>query len=293
MLILLLLLSVPEPLHVVTTTTDLADIARIVGGEQVDVQSLCRGPEDPHFLEARPSFLRLVNRADLVVVIGMELEEGYMPLLLRDASNPRVRPGASGFLDASGRIRKLQVGGPRSRAHGDVHASGNPHYLADPANAAVLGEEVAKVLASLRPAGAEGFAARARGLREEIDRLLAEMEPRFRPFRGAAVLGFHDDLAYLAERFGLVVAGTLEPKPGVPPTARHIAEQRKRAKAVRARAVLHSGFHPRAPVDAICEGTGMVAVLLAHQPGATSDAPDLLAMYRRNLEALLAALERP
>ncbi len=293
MLLLLILLSVPEPLHVVTTTTDLADIARTVGGEHVDVRSLCRGPEDPHFLEARPSFLRLVNRADLVMVIGMELEEGYMPLLLRDAANPRVRPGGSGYLDASARIRKLDVPPGRSRAHGDVHASGNPHYLADPANAAIVGEDLAKALAALRPAGAEEFAKRARGLRDEIEKLLAGLEPGFRPFRGAAVVGFHDDVAYLVERFGLVLAGTLEPKPGVPPTARHVADLKRHAKAVRARAVLYSGFQPKAPVEAICQGTGMVAVLLAHQPNATADAPDLLAMYRRNLGALLAALEGP
>jgi zinc/manganese transport system substrate-binding protein len=292
------------PLRVLTTTTDLADIVRAVGGDRVQVSSLCKGPEDPHFLEARPSFLRLASRADMVVVAGMDYEAGYLPLLLRDCGNADVRPGGRGHVDASARVRKLQVpaGGAPSRAHGDVHAYGNPHYLLDPANAVIVAEEVARALGGLRPADAKAFGARAEAFRGSVEELLfgpsddsgsraGGLLERFRPYKGAPVVSYHDDMPYLAARFGLEVVGTIEPKPGVPPTARHVDELKKLAKARGVKAVLHTSFQPKAPVEALCAGTGAKAVLIAHQPRATDDAPDILAMYRRNAEAILRALQ--
>jgi ABC-type Zn uptake system ZnuABC Zn-binding protein ZnuA len=291
------------PLRVLASTTDLADLVRVVGGERVDVSSLCKGPEDPHFLDARPSFLKLAHRADLVVVTGMEYETGYMPLLLRDCANGDVRPGGRGHLDASERVRKLQVpeGGAPSRAHGDVHAFGNPHYMMDPANAGIVAEDVARALSALRPAGAKDFAARAEAFRGRIaDLLLGAKDAsgsrggglleRFRPFKGAPVISYHDDMPYLAARLGLEVVGTMEPKPGVPPTARHLSELKETAKARGVKVVLYESFQPAAPVEAFCRDTGAKAVLVAHQPGAVEGAPDLLAMYERNAEAILQAL---
>jgi len=285
----------PAPLRVVTTTTDLASIARAVGGGDVSVDSFCRGPEDPHFLDARPSFLRLVRDADLVVCVGLELEVGYLPLLLRDAGNPRVRPGAPGFLDASARVRKLQVREPGtvSRAEGDVHPLGNPHYLVDPANAILVAEDLAAALGSARPASAQAFRERAAAFRAAVEKLLLADDGILAPFarlRGAEIVSYHDDMRYLAARLGLGIAGTLEPKPGVPPTARHVAELTALARARGVRAVLYTAFQPRAPVDAFCRETGAKAVLVAHQPGATEEATDLLAMYRANAKAILAAL---
>jgi len=290
-----------EPLRVLTSTTDLLDLVRIVGGDRVEVSCLCKGPEDPHFLDARPSFLRLANRAQLVVVTGMDYEAGYMPLLLRDCANGDVRPGGRGYLDASERVRKLQVpeGGAPSRALGDVHAHGNPHYLMDPANAGIVAEDVAHSLSGLRPADAAAFASRAAGLREAVAALLLGAKgsreegllARFKPFRGAPVISYHDDMPYLAARLGLEVVGTIESKPGVPPTARHLRDLTAIAKARGVKVVLHETFQPAAPVEAFCAETGARAVLVAHQPGAFDGVPDLLTMYRRNAEAILAALE--
>ncbi|HEX5136496.1 MAG TPA: metal ABC transporter substrate-binding protein [Planctomycetota bacterium] len=291
-------------LNVLASTTDLADIVRVVGGDRVDVSSLCKGPEDPHFLDARPSFLRLANRADMVVVIGMELEVGYMPLILRDCANADVRPGGRGYVDASARIRKLQVpaGGAPSRAHGDVHALGNPHYLMDPANAVIVAEDVARALGELRPARAKEFESRAAAFRDKVKELLLGKEDasgsrkdglldRFRPYKGAPIISYHDDMPYLAARLGLEVAGTIESRPGVPPTASHLKDLREVAKGRGVRVVLYEVFEPEAPVQAFCGETGARAVLVAHQPGAFEDAPDLLAMYRRNADAILAALK--
>jgi zinc/manganese transport system substrate-binding protein len=293
-----------EPLHVLTSTTDLADLVRIVGGDQVDVSSLCKGPEDPHFLDARPSFLRLANKADLVVVDGMELEVGYMPLILRDCANGKVRPGTPGYLDASARVKKLQVpeGGTASRAMGDIHPLGNPHYLMDPANAVIVAEEIAGALSDLRPAGTADFKKRAAGFREEIaDLLLGAKDAsgvrkdglleRFKRYRGAPIVSYHDDMVYLASRFGLEVAGTIETKPGVPPTARHLSELKDQAKAKGVKVVLYETFQPAAPVTSFCDETGARAVLVAHQPGAVEGVSDLVLMYKKNAEAILKALE--
>jgi ABC-type Zn uptake system ZnuABC Zn-binding protein ZnuA len=301
-----LLASAQEaPLRILCSTSDLADLARTVGGDRVDVSCLCKGPEDPHFLDARPSFLKLANRAQLVVVTGMDYEVGYMPLLLRDCANPDVRPGGRGYLDASARVRKLQVpeGGAPSRALGDVHALGNPHYLMDPANAVIVAEDLSRVLSALRPADAAGFAARAAAFREAVTDLLLGAKDesgarrgglldRFKPFKGAPVVSYHDDMPYLAARFGLEVAGTIEVKPGVPPTARHLRDLQEQGRARGVKVVVYHAFQPAAPVEAFCEETGARAVLVAHQPGAFEGVPDLLTTYRKNAEAILAALER-
>jgi ABC-type Zn uptake system ZnuABC Zn-binding protein ZnuA len=296
--------AAPEPVRVLTTTTDLADIARIVGGDAVDVASLCKGPEDPHFLDARPSFIRLANRAELVVATGMEYEIGYLPLILRDSANPRIRPGGPGYVDASARVRKLKVpeGGTASRALGDVHRLGNPHYLMDPANAAIVAEDVARALAGIRPAAAAEFERRAKDFRETVkDFLLGVADAagerkgglleRFAPYKGAPLVSYHDDMVYLAARLGLEVAGTIESKPGVPPTAQHLGRLKELARARGVKVVLYECFHPAAPVEAFCKETGARAVLVAHQPRAIEEAADLLAMYRRNTDALLAALK--
>jgi len=293
------------PVQVLATTTDLADIVRFVGGGLVAVECLCRGAEDPHFLDARPSFIRMANRADLVVLNGMELEAGYLPLLLRDGNNPRIRPGTPGYLDASTRIRKLEVpSGGVSRAQGDVHPGGNPHYLLDPANAGVVAEDVADALAALRPASATALRDGAKALRHAISDLLLGKPPvgdpkgaragglleRFKPYAGAGIVAYHGNAIYLARRLGLEVVGTLEPRPGVPPTASHLASLAERARAAKVKAVLYNVFQPGAQAEAFAREIGATAVLVAHQPLAVADAPDLLATYRRNAEALLKAL---
>ena len=306
----LLLLASPTraadgPLNVLTTTTDLAELVRTIGGDRVVVESLCSGPEDPHFLDARPSFIRMAGRADLLVFVGMELEVGYLPLMLRDGSNPRIRPGTPGYLDASARIRKLEVPeGGVSRAQGDVHSGGNPHYLLDPANSVVVADDVARALATLRPDGAKAFDERAKAYRKEISDLLLGTAPegvtkgrrtgglleRFKPYKGASIVSYHRDMVYLAQRFGLEVLGTLEPKPGIPPTASHLADLAERARAGKVKAVLYEVFHSAAQVEAFASSVGAKAVRIAHQPGATADAVGLVGTYRRNAEVLLAAL---
>ena len=247
----------------------------------------------------------MANRAELVVLNGLDLEVGYLPLLLRDGSNPAVRPGTPGYLDASRRIRKLDVPtGPISRAQGDVHPGGNPHYLLDPASAGVVAEDVAAALTALRPSDADGFRAGAKALREAISGLLlgtaSAADPRgprvggllerFKPYRGAGIVAFHDNVSYLARRYGLEVVGTLEPRPGIAPTAGHLASLAERARAAKVKAVVHNVFQSGAQTASFASGIAATAVLLAHQPGAVADAPDLLAMHRRNAEVLLAAL---
>jgi ABC-type Zn uptake system ZnuABC Zn-binding protein ZnuA len=292
--------------NVLTTTTDLADIARKVGGSRVAVNSLCKGPEDPHFLDARPSYGRLVNQAQLVIVTGMELEVAYMPLLLRDAVNPRVRPGAAGYLDASSVIaKKLQVpAGPVSRAMGDIHPYGNPHYLMDPVNAPTVANAIAAKLAELDPEGATAYTAGAAAFKTEIENLVLGTRPAgqadaprqggllrdFAPHKDAGLVTYHDDLIYFVERLKLKLLGALEPKPGIPPTASHVDALSRTAKAAGVKIVIYRTFQPMATAQRFAASTGAKVVLIAHQPNATPDSPDLISMYRRNARVLLEAL---
>src|SRR5947207_2453088 len=202
------------PVSVLTSTTDLADIVRTVGGDMVSVTSLCTGPEDPHFLDARPSFIRLAANAEMLVVVGMELEVGYLPLMLREGSNPAIRPGGPGYLDASVRIKKLQVveGGEASRALGDVHPLGNPHYLYDPANAVIVADEVADTLRALRPAESTAIAERAKAFRAAVSELMLGSAPKDSP-RGRKSGG--DARGGGSRGAGQVIAG--ERSDGTPP----------------------------------------------------------------------------
>jgi zinc/manganese transport system substrate-binding protein len=156
--------ALAEPLHVVTSTPDLADLVRVVGGEEVEAESLVRGPQDAHFMDPRPTFVRRLHDADLYVEVGLQLEVGWSPVLLQSARNPKIRPGGEGYIDASQAIAPLEVPtGAVTRAQGDVHANGNPHYLSDPLNGLFVARLLRDRLSALRPAAAADFAARTAG----------------------------------------------------------------------------------------------------------------------------------
>lgn len=319
--------SADPALRVLATTTDLREIAREIGGENVSVTCLMKGPEDPHFLEARPSFVRAAAQADVLLVTGMELEAGYEPLLLTDSRNPRIQKGKPGYVDCSAGIAALDAPlGPVDRSHGDVHAAGNPHYMCDPVRAKVAAGTVADAFAAAAPSLADGFRARRDAFRRKVDvamfgeAVLAEqpverLERRLAegtlaawaaergidgkiggwaksmlPHTGAGVVTWHGNFRYLLDRFAVREAAHLEPKPGVPPSARHVADVVARMKAERLRVVLHASCQPAATAASIAESGAASVVLLAHQPDAVAGTPDLFATWDANVRALSAAL---
>lgn len=316
-----------DPLRVVATVPDLAEIARAVGGDAVEVRALVQGPQDPHFIEPRPSFVRGLHDADLFVQVGMDLEQGWVPVLLRSARNPDVRPGGEGHLDASQAIEPLDVPGRMAdRSQGDLHLQGNPHYLTDPLNGVRVAELLRERLARLRPAEASGFEERyAAFARRVLERLLgaelaAEREPEellrrasegrllasleeagaierlggwlglLRPHFDTAVVQDHDLWPYFARRFRIELAMELEPKLGIPPTTAHLQRVIETVRAREIPAILASPYFDPRHARRVAEATEAAVVPMAHQAGAREGAEGYLGAIGHNVEALAAAL---
>jgi ABC-type Zn uptake system ZnuABC Zn-binding protein ZnuA len=309
-----------EPLRVVATLPDLGDLAARVGGPDVAVTTLVKGPQDAHFLEPRPSFVRALHEADLFVLNGLELEIGWVPPLLSSARNPKILPGAPGYVDASRAVVPIAVPAVVSRAMGDVHPQGNPHYLTDPCNGLRVAALLRDRFAAADPARAAAFGERYRAFGAELAARLvgaeaargkdpeaivrAVEEGRTEALLGAppggwlgAVAGPPRDAVedhalweYFARRFGLRPVATLEPLPGVAPTTSHLAEVVARMKAERVGLILASVYFDPRHAAWVAERTGAKIVPLAHQVGARAEAGDYLAAIDANVRALQEAI---
>jgi ABC-type Zn uptake system ZnuABC Zn-binding protein ZnuA len=313
-----------RPLRVVATVPDLASLVRAVGGEEVSVTVLVRGPQDPHFIEPRPSFVRKLHDADLYLQVGMELEVGWAPVLLRSARNDDIVPGAPGFLDASAAIPPLEVPtGPVDRSMGDVHPYGNPHYLTDPVNGLRVARLIRDKLSELRPESRErfdaGYGAFERAL---LDALVgAPLVERFgsralaSPLTAGTLTAFlvdqgameepagwlgllrqrgpmravqdHRLWPYFAARFGIELMGTLEPRPGIAPTTRHLAEVVSRMKTLEVEIVLSSSYFDPRHARWVAERSGARIAEMAHQVGARPGTDDYVSMIDHNVRAVV------
>lgn len=255
-------------LNVVATTPDLGALARAVGGDLIDVKTLAKATEDPHFVDAKPSHIVTLNHADVLIEGGAELEIGWLPPLIESARNDRIATGSPGLVIASQGIRMLEVPSTLDRARGDVHALGNPHFLVDPLNAKIVAGEIADHLAQLDPASAAAFKANLAKFNSAIDARMGEWQRLLAPYRGAKVVTYHNDFVYLAERFGLKVAETLEPKPGIAPSAAHLARVIETMKAQNARAILVQPYQNRKTAETVARQTGARVLDVSQQPGA-------------------------
>jgi ABC-type Zn uptake system ZnuABC Zn-binding protein ZnuA len=307
--------SAAAPLRVVTTTSNLGDLVATVGGDEVDVTVLARGPQDAHFVEPRPSFIRALHRADLFVQVGLQLEIGWAPALQRSARNPDVVLGGDGFVDASTVIAPREIPlAATNRSMGDVHPFGNPHYLSDPLNGLRVARLLRDRLTDLRPGSAAGFASRydafasrvvtalvgadyaaGRSPEEvagEIERGTAELSRvggwlgRAQAKSGLVAVQDHRLWPYFAQRFGLHVTETLEPKPGIAPTTRHLARVIDRMGAEGASLILASPYFDPRHAAFVSERTGARVALMAHQVDAREGTGDYLAMVDHNVRAV-------
>jgi len=314
--LLLSTLSLPshaDALRVVTTTPDLADLARSVGGGAVDVSSLARGPQDVHFVEARPSFVRALHDADALVLVGMDLEIGWLPALLRSARNPDVASGGRGYIDASVTIEPLEVPTTRvDRSMGDIHPYGNPHYLVDPLNGLAVAGLLRDRFSGLRPEERATFEAGYASLADRLlralvgDALAAGRSPdalvealRAEAFADSDELGGwlrrardagvsravqdHRYWAYFARRFGLELVATLEPRPGISPTTAHLRDVIGQIRADDVPVVLANPYYDPRHARFVSEHTGARIAHMAHQVQATPDATDYVAMVEHNV----------
>lgn len=296
-LLSLALLAVPAspvaaaPLNVVTTTSDLAAIAKEVGKDRIEVTSLASGIQDPHFLDPRPSFLVKLNRADLLIEGGLDLEIGWLPTLLASARNPRLRPGEPGRLDASRGIQVFGVPDGRvDRSQGDVHGKGNPHFLMDPVNGAIVADTVAQRLCGLDAGGCASFKSNAEAFRGRIEVALSKWTTTLAPYQGAKVVVYHDSWPYFTKRFGLTTVGYVEPKPGVPPPPSHVSKLADLIKREQVRVILMEPYHERSIPDLLARQTGVTVVVLAPTVGGTPGTESYVSLFDTDVARVAAAL---
>ena len=281
------------PLKVVATTEDLAALTREIGGDRVDVTGLAKGYQDPHNVDPKPSFILAVSRADLLVVVGRELEIGWLPPLISRSTNAKIQPGAPGYLDASMTVKILEIPtGQITRAMGDVHPSGNPHYWLDPGNGRRIAQAIQAKLGELDGAGKAYFAQRY----ADFDKRLAAGEKRWdammAPYKGTKVVTYHRSWPNFMDRFGLDVVGYVEPKPGIPPSPSHTIDLIAAMKAQGVKLiVMESYFDAKTPQKIAMEVGGQV-VTLAPSVGGEKTAADYIQLFDYNVGAMAAALKQ-
>jgi zinc/manganese transport system substrate-binding protein len=277
-------------LRVVASVPDVADLVRQIGGERVAVESLAQGTQDPHKVPMKPSWVVKLNRADAVAVLGLGLEHAYLPGLLEAARNPKLLPGAPAYIDASLYVQPLEVPTSLSRTQGELHPLGNPHFNLDPEQARRMARAIAEGLERVDPAGADSYRAGRARFEAELERRLPEWRALAGPLRGVKAVSYHRDIVYVAERYGLVLVGEIETRPGVPATPGHVEELVERMRRENVRLVIRESSYEAGLAQAIAERTGArvatIGVLVGGLPGADT----YFDLIEANLRALLAAL---
>ena len=304
-----------EKLRIVTTTTDLKSIAQAVGGEKVSVSSIATGYENPHYVQAKPSFMMLARKADLWIRVGLELEVGYEELIIDGSRNSEIRIGTPGHLDASEKVLRLEVPKTKvTRELGDIHPQGNPHYWLDPLNARIVAGSIARRLSKLSPENSAAFEKNLAAFQKALDERmfgaalvrkvgggklwamelkgtlneyltvrklsgdLGGWSARMRPLKGRKIITHHRSWSYFVNRFALTVAAELEPKPGVPPSGAHLLKVMKRAKAESVGVILLEPAYSRKAADLVAKKTGVSVVVCAISTGGQKEATDYLAL---------------
>jgi zinc/manganese transport system substrate-binding protein len=277
--------------NVVTTTEDLAALAREVGGDRIAVEAIARGYQDPHFVEAKPSFVLKLMRADLLVLVGRELEAAWLPALVQQSRNAKIQIGAPGYLDASQGVRILDVPtGQITRAMGDVHPQGNPHYWLDPNNGRIIARNIQQHLATLSPGDAAYFQQRY----ADFDRRLAAAERRWEaamaPHRGTKIVTYHRSWSNFVDRFGLNVIGYVEPRPGIPPSPSHTFQLIQEMKRQRITVILVEPYFDLKTPNSIARETGARVVVMPPSVGGVKDAGDYISLFDYDVRLLAGAL---
>jgi ABC-type Zn uptake system ZnuABC Zn-binding protein ZnuA len=275
--------------RIVATLTDLADLSRQIGGEHVEVFSLATGIEDTHGVPLKPSFVPTMNRADLVVLAGFGLEHAFLPALLEASKNPHIQYGKPGYVDCSPGIKPLSVPKSTDHSEGDVHPYGNPHYLLDPVLAKTAIRHIYEALAARDPEHAGDYAKNRDAYLAKLDAKIAEWEELAKPLKGVKFISYHEEWEYFAERFGMKVFGTIELKPGIDPTARHIEQLISGMKAEHVPIVVREPQFPEKVPKLIAEQTGAKLVKLPIMPGGVPHTDTYIDMVDYNVRTMLAA----
>ncbi len=278
--------------NVMAATEDLADLTRQVGGDKVKVEAIARGYQDPHFVEAKPSFILKLAKADLLVVVGRELEIGWLPPLITQSRNAKIQVGAEGYLDASLTAKILEIPtGQITRAMGDVHPLGNPHYWLDPNNGRRVAKAIVDKLSRMAPGDAAYYAARY----DAFDKRLAEAEKRWdaqmAPYKGLKIVTYHRSWPNFAERFGLDVVGYVEPRPGIPPSPSHTIDLIAEMKRQNVKILLVEPYFDLKTPQSIGRETGAKVLVMSPSVGGEKEITDYIALFDYDLKLLVAAIQ--
>lgn len=278
-------------IRVVTTLTDLADLARNIGGDKVEVKSLATGVEDTHGVPMKPSFVPLLNRADLVILVGLDCEHAFLPALLEASKNPRIQKGRIGYVDCSNGVVPREV--PRSTEHyqGDVHPEGNPHYMLDPVLAKTAIDNIYRALVEFAPQYKGEFTRNRNSYLSILNAKIAQWEKEARPLRGSKFVSYHEHWPYFAARFGMTYFDTIEVKPGIDPTPRHVEELIRAMKNEHVRIVVREPQFPERVPRRIAEQTGATLVTLPIMPGALPGTETYIKMMDYIVHTMVAAAQ--
>jgi zinc/manganese transport system substrate-binding protein len=296
--VLLLALVAARPLaagklNVVAATQDLAALTSEVGGDHVNVMSIAKGYQDPHFVEAKPSFLLNLRKADLLVVVGLELEIGWLPPLITQSGNPKIQPAAQGYFDASRFAQILEIPTAQvTRAMGDVHPQGNPHYWLDPQNGLRVATGLAHKLSEMSPGDTAYFQQRLQDFRTRLAEAERRWDEQMKPYRGRKVITYHQSWPNFAKRFGLQVAEYVEPRPGIPPSPAHVVELISLMKRQNVKLILVEPYFDLKTPQSVARETGGQVVMLMPSVGGNKDTGDYIKLFDYDVNLLVKAFQQ-
>src|SRR5437899_8649835 len=281
-----------KKLNVVTATTDLAALAQEVGGDRISVESIAKGYQDPHFVEAKPSFLLKLRQADLLIVVGLQLEIGWLPPLITQSGNPRIQVGAPGYFDASQFAEILEIPtGTVTRAEGDVHPLGNPHYWLDPDNGRRIAKGIADKLAEMDAADSSYFQQRFQDFDKRLTAAAQKWDAEMKPYHGRKVVTYHRSFPNFAKHFGLNVIGYVEPRPGIPPTPSHTIELIGLMKRENCKVVLVEPYFDLKTPHSIASQTGAKVLVYLPLVGGEQDVTDYFKLFDYDISLLTKAFQ--
>src|SRR2546423_6268356 len=284
-------LTAHAKLNVVATLPDFGSLAREIGGDKIDIVVPAKPTEDPHFVDARPSFVVSLRNADVLIDGGAELEIGWLPPLLQNARNPKIEVGKPGRVQGAQGIRLMNVPTNVTRAAGDVHALGNPHFTVDPIIAKAVAQHIAQCFATVDSSNAAFYDANYKKFESTINAKLQEWGAALQPFNGQHVAAYHDSWPYFAHRFGINIDIFLEPKPGIPPSPSHLTEVIAQMKAQHVKAVIVEPYHDRRIAEKVASATGAKVVEFAQFPGGIPGTETYLKLIDTLVSRLAAALK--
>ena len=279
-------------LSVVTATTDLAALVQEVGGDRVDVDSIARGYQDPHFVEAKPSFLLKLRKTDLLVIVGLELEIGWLPPLIQQSGNPKIQVGANGYFDASRFARILEIPtGQVTRAEGDVHPLGNPHYWLDPENGLRIAKGIQNKLSEMRSSDADYFAQRYAAFEQRLKQADQQWLAEMKPYAGRKIVTYHRSWPNFADHFHLDVNGYVEPRPGIPPSPQHTVELIQLMKRDGVKVIVVEPYFDLKTPNSIGRETGGQVLVLMPSVGGEKEITDYFKLFDYNIAKLKQAFD--